>query len=380
MGWLRRLFAVPDNAHAVPALDGVRALAASLVFLVHYQAAFRFLLVSNPPLYNAGEYAALVGFHGVYVFFVLSGFLIYGSLIARPVRPTRYLWRRVQRIYPTFLVVLAVYLVIGAFAPVRSKLPSGVNGLRLIAANVLLLPGVFRIRPIITVSWSLSFELVFYVLILAVVVALGLRRWDSRGRVLLWTGLLVLWLAGGTAAIRVVRDFIMFLPGILLAEAARSERARALVALVPVWLAALLAGSAIAAQPLFIAWGAVPGARVLWLAPTVVALLLLSATTSLLLFRLLQGPRTATIFAHEPLRRLGVVSYSFYLSHGLVIHVIAGLCARTAVLRALHAVGPGAYVLLFAPAFAAAVVAAFVLFRAVEEPLSLRALAAARSG
>lgn len=370
--WLRHMFAVPTDAHAIAALDGVRALAASLVFLVHYQAAFGYLLGAHPPLYRAGEYMAALGYHGVNIFFVLSGFLIYGSLVARPVTPSRYLRRRIRRIYPTFLVVLGIYLVLSVLVPDRSKLPSGGNALLYVAANALLLPGVFPIRPVVTVSWSLSFEVCFYILILAVVAGLGMRRWTPRARLVLWAGSVIAWAVGGARTQAFVGSFILFVPGIMLAEAARSDSLRLKVSRVPVWLAVLFFAVVVAAQPVLVKDLPTGGqAQFAFLGPGVIALLLLATATSLLLFRLLVAPRATTIFAREPVRRLGVVSYSFYLSHGLAINAVGALCARPSVDHVLHPLGVAAYVLLFPVVFGAAVLTSFVLFRAVEQPLSL---------
>ena len=364
--------AIPTDEHAIRALDGVRALAASLVFLVHFQAAFGHVLRARPRLFHAGEYAAAVGFYGVNVFFVLSGFLIYGSLIARPVTVTRYLRRRVRRIYPTFLVVLAVYLVLSVVVPERSKLPVHGSTLPYVLSNALLLPGVFPIRPIVTVSWSLSFEVCFYALILAVVVGLRLRVWSPRLRVVFWSGMLLAWSVGGLRTQSLVRSFILFVPGILLAEAARSDRVRAALARVPLWTVWLVFGGVVAIQPVLAGETPIGPVHVPLVPSAVLALLLLATATPLFLLRLMVAPRTETVLSREPVRRLGVVSYSFYLSHGLTINGIAALCALDPVERVVRALGPGAYPVLLPLVFGAATVVAFLLFKTVEEPLSIR--------
>ena len=370
--WARRLFAVPTDAHAIVALDGVRALAASLVFLVHYQAAFGYLLGARPLVYHIGEYVANVGVNGVNVFFVLSGFLIYGSLLGRPVTPSRYLKRRARRIYPTFLVVLGIYLLLSALFPERSKLPAGPGALLFIGANALLLPGVFPIRPIVTVSWSLSYELCFYGLILAVVVGLRLRSWPVANRVWFWLMLVMVWVIGGTTAQSYVSSFILFVPGILLAEAFRSEAVRAWAVRIPIALLGSIFTLALVAQPALVTVVHGPWlGRVPLITGSVIGVLLLATATPLFVLRLMLAPPATTRFAREPVRRLGVVSYSFYLCHGLVINGIAELCARPLIDRRIHPLGTFAYIAFLPGVFCAATLGAFVLFRTVEQPLSL---------
>ena len=72
-----------------------------------------------------------------------------------------YAKRRVQRIYPVFLVVFAIYIMLSFIFPSESKLPEGyVEIVKYILQNLLLLPGVFNIEPLITVAWSLSYAAV----------------------------------------------------------------------------------------------------------------------------------------------------------------------------------------------------------------------------
>src|SRR5690242_15231691 len=62
LAWLRGFVRIETDARAIAALDGIRGLAASLVFIVHYQAAFGRLLGDHPAAQAAGRYAALVGY------------------------------------------------------------------------------------------------------------------------------------------------------------------------------------------------------------------------------------------------------------------------------------------------------------------------------
>ncbi len=85
-----------------PGLDGVRAVAVFLVFTVHY----------------LGRQSYYVGWSGVLIFFVLSGFLITGILFDNQHEPHRFrnfYARRTLRIFPLFYFVWLCILVAGLF-------------------------------------------------------------------------------------------------------------------------------------------------------------------------------------------------------------------------------------------------------------------------
>jgi len=125
------------------------------------------------------------GHVGVDLFFVLSGFLIYGSVISKPQNLWEYMRRRVERIYPAFLVVLTLYLVLSFLFPAESKLPAGsFDGFLYVLSNILLLPGITSIQPIIVVAWSLSYEFCFYLAAPTAIWLLGMRNWAPRYRIL----------------------------------------------------------------------------------------------------------------------------------------------------------------------------------------------------
>ncbi len=147
--------------------------------------------------------------------------------------------------------------------------------------------------------------------------------------------------------------------------------ARAVVGRIPLALIFVAFAIVLAVQPLLATEMSHVLTRIL--SPGVLATLLLATATPVFLLRLIVAPRTATPFSNESLRRLGVVSYSFYLSHGLAINGISALCGRPAIEPVVRALGPSAYVLLFPGVFAFATLTAFALFRTVEEPLSLAA-------
>jgi peptidoglycan/LPS O-acetylase OafA/YrhL len=92
----------PDH---VPALDGIRGAAAAAVFIYHYGGGAR---SSNFAVHFVGETIHL-GWAGVSLFFVLSGFLITGILLDSMQRPNwwrMFYIRRTLRIFPLYYTAL----------------------------------------------------------------------------------------------------------------------------------------------------------------------------------------------------------------------------------------------------------------------------------
>jgi len=99
-------------------LDHLRALAIILVFVYHYR------IFGHPP--NLDEIGSF-GWTGVDLFFILSGYLIGGQLFRRiahhqPLSYAEFYYKRLFRIVPAYLVVLALYFTFPGFKE-RSELP-----------------------------------------------------------------------------------------------------------------------------------------------------------------------------------------------------------------------------------------------------------------
>jgi peptidoglycan/LPS O-acetylase OafA/YrhL len=152
-------------ARAVPGLDGLRGLACLMIFNVHFFAQFADASYFTAPgsALHSLIHAFHSGSHGVDVFFVVSGFLIYGSLARK--RPTlaRFLLERYKRLLPVVLVVNipALYWVNADW--------------KMIADNVLFL-NLFGARLVTFVSWALIYEMYFYLLCGAWLIVLGCGR------------------------------------------------------------------------------------------------------------------------------------------------------------------------------------------------------------
>src|ERR1700737_402660 len=109
-------------------MEGLRGFAVLLVFFVHYHALFSGWVSSNSMSFAFSKFLSNVGHSGVDLFFVLSGYLIYGSIIKKQRSYFGFIRRRIQRIYPTFLCVFASYVLLSALFPSDSRIPTNAVG------------------------------------------------------------------------------------------------------------------------------------------------------------------------------------------------------------------------------------------------------------
>src|SRR4051812_40505055 len=93
-------------------MEGLRGLAVILVFFVHYHFVFKPWVSPDSHTFAVSNFLSTIGLSGVDLFFVISGYLIYGLTIRKPGKYMMFIKRRMQRIYPTFLCVFALYLVL----------------------------------------------------------------------------------------------------------------------------------------------------------------------------------------------------------------------------------------------------------------------------
>lgn len=215
---------VSTSSTRLPALDTLRALAIFLVFVYHYR-----VFVSREQPFGI---VADVGWIGVDLFFVLSGYLISAQLLKpRPLGSdfslSRFYARRALRTWPAFYLILLSYLCFGS--ALGGKDPAPWWRFVSFTQNIGLQPGTQFSH-----AWSLCIEEQFY-LLLPLIALIGFRFGSRTRELWLWLGLLwtigivsraVLWLQYGLTDVQgyysyvyygSVTRFDEFLPGVAVA-------------------------------------------------------------------------------------------------------------------------------------------------------------------
>jgi len=284
----------------IPELDGLRGIAVLMVIAYHYLAPFR---ATATGWFRGVLLASQVGWLGVNLFFVLSGYLIASILIAKRDAPaffrTFYI-RRFCRILPLYVpLVIGMYFLHQAFF--RTPAPPLYTYFTFTQNFWMAAKGTFGL-DLLAVTWSLAVEEQFYVILPALV------RFTSPKQML-----------------RLVVACICLAPilrGLLLLS--HENRGFAALVLFPTNLDALMIG-------VLVAWILARGtvspsrlARLLLLAgalivPVVVLTrwrpltgLLISFACAAAVVAALRGVR---FLRWKPLRYTGFISYGLYLLH-----------------------------------------------------------------
>jgi peptidoglycan/LPS O-acetylase OafA/YrhL len=340
------------SARPIRNIQGLRAVAAILVFGAHLNGSeLRFTGSSFSGIFSP------IGEWGVDLFFVISGFVMIVSTwneFATPAISWRFFVRRVTRIYPAYWLVL---LPILALSLVRPDMVDGSQAIRpSIPASFLLFPQYGK--PLLTVSWTLVYEMFFYV-VFAVVLAFD-RRW-CLPLVGAWCALTlvaaVLTHGSGNPYYYVYASplLVEFIFGVLVGYATKTRGPFFPLASAIAGIGALVGVAA--AQPVLTAsYGLnTDEFRFLWVGIPVA--LILNGFVGLELARGWVFPRW--------LQTIGDASYSLYLWHVPLIIFVGRLSEHH--LRALG--NPFVHVLWLAGVYAFVFGASIVLYRTVERPL-----------
>lgn len=338
-------------------VEAARGMAALLVVLVHASS-----MMAVPK--HAGEMPLgglfKFGHAGVDFFFVLSGFIIYfihARELGQPSLLASYWQKRFIRIFPVYWIVLAVYGVLLAISPTR-ELTERIPSVALSA--FLLLP--HEKGPILSVAWSLSHELLFYLLfsVLFVSKRLGFALLGA------WAGLIVLNMVTHVFTAPLLSNFalrifnIHFFFGMFVAYAIRHWPVRA-----P--LGCLIAGTLLFfGAGVLESWG--PAMPTEW-PPLHLAY---ASGAAAMLYGLVGLEQTQRLRIPAIAVALGTASYSIYLIHTIVIMVM---------LQALLVLKP--YIalpslLVFSGLVVVPVIVSIYFSRWIEQPL-IRKLRPART-
>lgn len=337
------------------ALDGLRGLAVLIVLASHFSSGGLFPFLPAPALHGVGK-------SGVYLFFVLSAYLLARNLLrmpagslARPLTWADYALRRVLRIWPLYLVVLlASWWTTKQGWPVLYDI-----GDEALWRHLTLREGV-------SVLWSIPVEFTFYALLpLLVIGMLAMRRfgWPRLVQLgvlaVLLTALGLIWPPAASIEndVRLWPYLAVFLCGAFSAQVEPwlghspvSSRCWGVVALL-----ALLAWC-VAIPAVWCLLRGIPFEATI----TRTWYLFFGVLWSLLLLGVLHGPRWLQVaFSVWPLRAIGWVSFSLYLWHMPVL----GAARRIGLVEQMPLLAPWLVM-------AAALSVATLSYWLIERPLS----------
>lgn len=345
----------------VAALDGLRGFAVLLVFCVHAggnaAAVLAGLDLGSGSFLSLPTWPQRVLFwlqrshHGVFLFFVLSGFLIGRMWWPQPQASyVRFAWRRTLRIYPAFLLAFVASMLFVRFTGpmIHLELPRVLGNLFFLNG----MPGA-TVVPLNIVTWSLFYEMTFYLGFPLLVLA-ALRMSPRLVQAVPVAGIAVplgLALAGVDA---LVLCWALLFAGVALAL--WHDRLAPVLARIPV-IVVVAAYLAVTTGALFD------------LAPQVAAIMAFGFVAVLVLAKATAGDNAlAAALATRPLVLLGRISYSFYLLHWMIVVLVA---------RAVTPYGEAwgalpATMVIFAAGFALSVAAAVVSWWVAERPYFAR--------
>lgn len=159
----------PGETPALPSvlvnIQFLRFVAAMLVVFYHSSAHVKSTGVEQGPLYDVFE---AIGFAGVDIFFVISGFIMaYTTMGIQGLDPAvNFFKRRLARIYsgywPYYFIAIALFAWVGGPYLANANLWK----------SFLLWPG----QPLIAVSWTLTYEMFFYIVYTLLIVFTAARR------------------------------------------------------------------------------------------------------------------------------------------------------------------------------------------------------------
>lgn len=287
------------------AAHGLRGLAAFMVLLAHILGGTAEHIYAHVPAYVEGIKAPwYLGTFGVELFFVISGFVILPSALRY--MPREFALRRFLRLYPLFFVLSLLFVALNIVTNAYPK----VNTAESVIAGLLFLNLFTGTEQLTPNAWSLTFEVMFYILMYGVVYATVHRRNAIGAAVAM------------VAAIAFVAAFpiaIYFAMGVAIRLASKQRWS---IALNP----RVLEGIFLAMTILFASQGHFEYVWSDFRHPVVVPIIL--STGCYFYFAVMPDSLTARALDNRVMRYLGTVSYSLYLVHPYTYYGARGVFAK----------------------------------------------------
>jgi len=136
---------------------------------------------------SALSLALSYGGHGVDLFFVISGFIIFYTSRSAALMPAAFLRRRIERVVPLYFFVIVAFTLLAITLPAVFGTPGWYTP-RHILKSLAFISFTDGEPPVVAVGWSLEYEMYFY-LVVALLMALTRDAW--RNVVMMFSALAV---------------------------------------------------------------------------------------------------------------------------------------------------------------------------------------------
>jgi peptidoglycan/LPS O-acetylase OafA/YrhL len=360
----------PPLPARIPALDGLRGLAALLV-VFHHCFIWPMLFakgIVTPKSFQSAYRGDLLpfflwyGYNGVELFFLLSGFCLLYQVFVRKDRPFRlktYAYHRIRRIYPPYVAALflAVCLAALGWSKINAHLSTASEPVSVHAViAALTLTGSHYCLPF----WSLLVEAQWYLIVPVLAILWKRSRWLMHAGIVCFIALAALLDKSQFLHLHALAVYLpLFWIGILLADIAAMDGGRARLFCQRGLSFSLMAVGVIAIYfyaPPPPVWKASP-------AHAYPVAIFYTGLLSLALFTKI-GRR---VFSSNWLVKAGAFSYSLYLIHALVVYVAIVLMVHYRI------TGKRELILCLTALPAFCIAAGYVFFLAVEQRVMHRA-------
>jgi peptidoglycan/LPS O-acetylase OafA/YrhL len=285
---------------------------------------------------------------GVYIFFVISGFVITQSIRDSHITPKFIGWfalRRSLRLDPPYWASIAAMIVLSYISgrAQRDHAPLPLPEWDAVVAHLFYLQGFLGYPQILGVFWTLCFEIQFY---LTLVILTGIAQWPRIALPSRWIVFAPLWIASAlclASSPEPTLEFLFlyawpyFFLGVVVNWVHNAKEPPAMLAIVGAGTAALLP-----------------------FAPLKIGVALITAAA---IHRVSVSGRLSSLTLGRLAQYLGRISYSLYL-----VHMLVGTPLVRFGLRHLGKMGFGMAMVLIVLAVAVSVAAAHVMYVLVERP------------